>query len=292
MSAFSSPYREKPLQPYWGAPNSNFNFCEEDYFVSAYIAEVVNTFTNIIYVYYAFVGIKSNKYQRDALLRSFPYLGIASVGILSAWYHTTLKNYSQWADDLSMLVATSAVLHQVFTFDKSFAYTVTFGLALTTVMTLFSIWHCIVDETTCHSILFGIMILVILFKTRAIIHANVPDMAVRAQVQAMSAWSTGSFILGFFLWNIDVHCCGALTSLKRSIGMPWSFILEFHGWWHIFTGIGAYTSMALTEHLTSENAAKPLAKQYAWPVNLFVPDFAALKGKQGVKSNGVNGKMQ
>lgn len=96
-------------------------------------------------------------------------------------------------DDLSMLVATSAVMHQVFTFDKSPTYTLTFGLALTTVMTIFSIWHCVVDETTCHSILFGIMMLIILFKTRAIIHARVPDPAVRAQVKNMSAWSTGQF---------------------------------------------------------------------------------------------------
>jgi len=22
--------------------------------------------------------------------------------------------------------------------------------------------------------------------------------------------------------------------------MPWSFLLELHGWWHVFTGAGAY----------------------------------------------------
>ncbi len=95
------------------------------------------------------------------------------------------------------------------------------------------------------------------------------------------------FVFGFVLWVIDNSYCGALTSWKRSIGMPWSFALELHGWWHFFTGIGAYICMysdlpsfyllftpwlcrclnrtnyyrkviALVEYLTSEDAGKPV----------------------------------
>jgi hypothetical protein len=58
-------------------------------------------------------------------------------------------------DDLSMLIATSTVLHRVFTFDKSLKAAVYFGLVLTALMTGFITWHCIMDETLMHPILFG-----------------------------------------------------------------------------------------------------------------------------------------
>jgi dihydroceramidase len=58
-------------------------------------------------------------------------------------------------DDLSMLIATATVLHRVFTFDKSATTTVIAGIAITAVMTAFSTWHCIMDEITMHSVLFG-----------------------------------------------------------------------------------------------------------------------------------------
>ena len=55
-------------------------------------------FTNIMLwiVYYAYHGIKQNSNRKDAILRNFPYLGIAGVGFGSAIFHATLKNHTQW----------------------------------------------------------------------------------------------------------------------------------------------------------------------------------------------------
>jgi hypothetical protein len=47
-------------------------------------------------VYYAYHGIRANGNRKDAILRNLPYLGIAGVGIGSAIFHATLKNYTQW----------------------------------------------------------------------------------------------------------------------------------------------------------------------------------------------------
>jgi dihydroceramidase len=55
-----------------------------------------------------------------------------------------------------MLIATATVLHRVFTFDKSLTVAVSSGLISAGVMALFIAWHCIVDETLVHSIVFGI----------------------------------------------------------------------------------------------------------------------------------------
>jgi hypothetical protein len=66
----------------------------------------------------------------------------------------TLSEF-ELGDDLSMLIATSTVLHRVFTFDKSLKAAVYFGLVLAALMTGFITWHCIMDETLIHPILFG-----------------------------------------------------------------------------------------------------------------------------------------
>jgi dihydroceramidase len=54
-----------------------------------------------------------------------------------------------------MLIATSTVLHRVYTFDKSPTTTVLTGVGITTFMVAFSTWHCYMDEIIMHSILFG-----------------------------------------------------------------------------------------------------------------------------------------
>lgn len=59
-------------------------------------------------------------------------------------------------------------------------------------------------------------------------------------------------LFGYVLWQIDFRYCAQLTQLKRAVGMPWSFVFEFHGWWHILTAVGAYSFMALVESLTEE----------------------------------------
>lgn len=73
---------------------------------------------------------------------------------LDSYTNETLPD-PKLGDDLSMLIATSTVLHRVFTFDKSLTVTVYSGLVLTTLMAGFITWHCIVDETLMHPILFG-----------------------------------------------------------------------------------------------------------------------------------------
>lgn len=48
------------------------------------------------------------------------------------------------------------------------------------------------------------------------------------------------FLIGFSLWILDNVFCAHLRNVRNSVLLPWAVILEGHGWWHIFTGIGAY----------------------------------------------------
>lgn len=47
-----------------------------------------------------------------------------------------------------------------------------------------------------------------------------------------------TFVGGFFIWNMDNIFCKHLTTAKNQLQLPWSIVLEGHGWWHILTGLG------------------------------------------------------
>jgi dihydroceramidase len=55
------------------------------------------------------------------------------------------------------------------------------------------------------------------------------------------------------------------------MGMPWGFLLEFHGWWHVLTAIGAYVFMVMVDSLTQDT------------VSLSGGPFAWLNGRDGAK---------
>jgi len=75
---------------------------------------------------------------------------------------------------------------------------------------------------------------------------------------------------------MDQLGCRTLTGWKRGMGMPWSFVLEFHGWWHIFTGIGAYIFIVLTDVLTAGGSERETTSQvdFGWPANWVIGNTA------------------
>ena len=99
----SVPYPSHPYDYYWGPPTASSNFCEEDYVITTYVAEFINTLTNLTYIIYCLHGLH-NLHLRHRLTWSaaLPHLGLLGVGVCSAAFHITLREYPQLADDLSM----------------------------------------------------------------------------------------------------------------------------------------------------------------------------------------------
>lgn len=92
-----------------------------------------------------------------------------------------------------------------------------------------------------------------------------------------------SGLLGYFLWNIDYHLCSHVTAFKRAIGLPWGFLFELHGWWHLGTAVGAYTGMALVEYLVTLEEGKMgrVEEGFVWPVKAVLRDLEG-GGKKGM----------
>ena len=119
---------------YWSPSTSTANFCEEDYVVSHYIGEFVNTLTNLAYVYYALYPpqgrlklLTSSTRQKDeviwALRKSsqprtrydLQFAALILVGVSSGIFHASLHMLPQSFDESSMYLLAASWIHALLT---------------------------------------------------------------------------------------------------------------------------------------------------------------------------------
>lgn len=92
-----------PPVGYWGPITSTLMWCEDKYRWSKYIAEPMNSFTNVGFVSLALYGAYCC--HVDSLPRRFFFtqMGLAYVGLASFGFHATLLHEFQLQDELSMI---------------------------------------------------------------------------------------------------------------------------------------------------------------------------------------------
>ncbi|EFX06429.1 alkaline ceramidase family protein [Grosmannia clavigera kw1407] len=228
----------------WGAPTSTANFCEEDYAVTLYIAEFMNTLTNLAYIYFAirYPGVSSSK-QTATKDKSHPpapswtrpdFLAVSLwiLGTFSLVFHATLKHATQYGDEIAMLVLAGALLRGVW--PHSMAATVGSAAAVVAASALYLVTAQILH----HVFAFNSMILVTGLRTLFLIFWRRP-VANRPRYLHQFSRAVGTLAFGYFLWQIDLEMCSSLRSARNFVGIPLAWLLEFHGWWHICTALGA-----------------------------------------------------
>ncbi|XP_077660429.1 ceramidase [Aspergillus fumigatus Af293] len=214
--------------PFWGPITAN----------SKYAAEFINTLTNVVYVIYAIYGLY-HLWQKPnvGFLRTVPYLGLMAVGLCSALFHISLNYHTQMLDDLSMMFTTTPVLHRVMTASASPGVTLIVGIVLGSTLLALVIYHLKTDELLLHSLFFVGSVTVIGVFTMRLINARTrAGSEARRQIWGMVRFGAGIFNLGYWLWMVDGWMCSYLKSTRQTVGLPWAFLLELHGWWHICTG--------------------------------------------------------
>ncbi|KAJ5108383.1 ceramidase [Penicillium angulare] len=255
--------------PFWGPPTAHANFCEEDYVISRYIAELINTLSNLTYIFYGVYGLrKLRQASTFELSRCFPYWGLIAVGICSSAFHISLKYHTQMLDDLSMLFTTTPILYRVLIVNATRQNTQRTGLLLGGLLLAFVIYHVKTDELIVHSSLFVISILTIGIRTFQLIQLKtVEGSPARKQIWGVVRFGAFIFNAGFYIWLIDGWICDFLRSTRRMIGAPWAYLLELHGWWHVFTAVGAYIFIVVIDKLLSEESNIEIAESVAWPAS-------------------------
>lgn len=179
-----------------------------------------------------------------------------------------------------MHLAIGTVLHQLFTFQEPVAVQRRNSAIILAVLVPFVIYHCLADEFVLHVALFFCMCWIVAFRTRYLIAKRIADERDRHRIRALVTFATWCALVGYAIWNIDVHFCPELTRWKRAVGMPFGVLLELHGYWHILTAIAAYAFMAIIEFLTSPHGLATHGVGFAWPAD------AVLRRLSGRKIDG------
>ncbi|KAL1589436.1 hypothetical protein WHR41_01865 [Cladosporium halotolerans] len=249
----SIPYSSLPYRPAFGPRTARADFCEEDFIVTGWIGEFINTLTNLAYIYYAYQGIQARRRTpQKTLAADSLYYGLALVGICSAFFHALVKYHAQIADDTSMQIATACVLHRAMSFRQSEQYSRNVALFLISSLSIETIYHSIMDEQMVHELTFLLLILLVIRQTRSLIRERIQKDEEKRMLKWLSIFGAVCFLFGYLLWQLDFIYCSQLTAWKRALGMPWGFLLEFHGWWHGLTAVGAYVFMRMVDGLTQE----------------------------------------
>lgn len=249
MLPFAIPYPPEQSNGFWGVPTSTIDWCEENYVVSPYIAELLNTVTNSGFIVLAALTIY--KAWRNKLDHRFIYLafGFLLVGVGSWWFHMTLRYEYQLLDELPMIYATCIPFWSVFSEFKPPRDSRLIGVGIFFAANLLTAIYLHFKNPTIHQAGYAVLNAGIIFQSAILARKHVRDPAELRKMNRTMLIGVSTFLLGYFLWNLDIHLCELARSKRREWGMPYGFVLEGHGWWHLLTGTGVYFYLVYEEYL-------------------------------------------
>ncbi|CAK7223932.1 hypothetical protein SEUCBS140593_005402 [Sporothrix eucalyptigena] len=234
------------------------DFCEEDYAVSFYLAEFINSLTNLAYIYYA-LRYMYGRGSRGLFAPKVDFMAVSLLllGIGSFVFHASLRQTMQFADELAMLGLTWSLLlgslnlqSQSSTRDRL----IKGGLAV--VFPLFAAFYLWTGNILYHTIAFGTVLGLVVLRGYYVFYRRVPAFP----EHKLASWRPRGrlaflyLIVAFALWNIDLELCPPLRMMRAAIGLPWAWLLELHGWWHVLTAMSADMAMALVREVREELA--------------------------------------
>ncbi|KAF0318768.1 alkaline phytoceramidase [Colletotrichum asianum] len=262
-------YNDGTTDGFWGEKTSTLNFCEEDYVVSYYCAEVCNnpalqTFTNLLFMWLGLKGIHNCISQDHPRIFLIAYMGYILVGLGSTAFHTSLKCtafpalllklYSapfypmQLIDELSMIYTTCLMVFATFSYSRSGRFSALLGCGLTLLAGFITVYYHVTKDPAFHQSCYAALTATVVFRSLYVMETQLrPVLVKRNSTKASSVLKTmwimvatglGVFLSGFLIWNLDNFLCSHIRRLRRQLGFPWGALLEGHAWWHLMTGLG------------------------------------------------------
>lgn len=181
-----------------------------------------------------------------------------------------------------MLIATFIVFYRLLSFSQTRIPPRVLVIGLNTLMFLVMVAQFGTGESTVQQIVFTVMVYWLWHTCFKLIGKLESEEKLKSKMRWMAVSGIAFFITGHACWMTDFYACDGLRAIRRRIGMPWAAVLELHGFWHIFTGIGVYIFMVLVECLRmapgrQEAAAKGsrLSSTGSWPFMVYVEDTAS-----------------
>ncbi|KAI1174968.1 ceramidase [Nemania sp. FL0916] len=226
----------------WSPPTSSANFCEEDYAVSKYVAEFINTLTNLAYVIFALqymYGPGSRGFLAPKL--DFISVSLLILGIASFLFHGSLLHSLQYGDELAMLGLVWSMLQGLLTVRHSSGYDRFINASLAIVFPPFAIFYLWTGKIIYHVSGFALAVAIIIARGVYLFYWREPGFPESKVAEWRIRGRIALILLGvaYFLWHVDLELCAQLRDLRGRLGLPWAWLLEMHGWWHILTALAA-----------------------------------------------------
>lgn len=243
------PYGPELDSGFWGKPTSTIDWCEENYVVTYYIAEAVNTVTNAVFILlagYSLRNVARNHFEKRYTLCT---LGFMLVGVGSWLFHMTLKYHFQLLDELPMIYTTCIPVWFSFGYQRSRRFQDICGWVIFLGAMALTIIYIIFRNPTIHQAAYGALNVTIIIKNVKLVYNTISDRQALYNLNWILALGVSEFLFGWLLWNLDIHFCDYWRSLRRAIGLPFGMLFEGHGWWHLFTGLGVYSYLIYLEYL-------------------------------------------
>ncbi|OAV99145.1 hypothetical protein PTTG_02887 [Puccinia triticina 1-1 BBBD Race 1] len=242
--------KQPPVDGYWGPSTSSIDWCEANYAITRFIAEFANTLSNLAFFAWAFYGVKKCRDEKLPLPLALCQVGIALVGIGSFMFHATLHYEWQLADELPMIFSSAFTTYVVFDTGRASLPRSRFVRSLPFLLFLYCSGFTAIylrhPNPVFLQVAFAAIQLTANFRAAYTI-CTAPVKTCKEQknkAQIIRYLSAGFFttLIGFLIWNVDNIFCDRISHLKQHLGIPWSFAVEGHAWWHLATGTGAYLS--------------------------------------------------
>ncbi|KAI1358752.1 ceramidase [Xylaria arbuscula] len=239
----------------WSPPTSTANFCEEDYAVTRYFAEFINTLTNLAYVLFA-LQYMYGPGSRGLLSPKTDFMSISLLvlGIASFLFHATLLHSLQFGDELAMLGLVWSILKGLLTVRRSSVYDRIINISLATVFPIFGAFYVWTGKIIYHVIGFSMAIALIIVRGIYLFYWREPTFPQSKVTEWRVRGRIALILMGvaYIIWNIDLEFCAELRKLRGYIGLPWAWLLEFHGWWHILTAMSASQFMDIVREVQKQ----------------------------------------
>lgn len=245
-------------QGVWGPPDAEFNWCEEDYQLSKWIAEPVNTASCIIMILLPLLFLATHEATQDVVTIAWMEVAIA---IGSMLFHATLRYPMQLADELPMIWYVAAVVSSCVKRLKG----VHVGLWAYGWVAILSV---VIMATEQHSLLHEIFrgLLTLSFSSGLVVigwgsstiaarlASGRKDKSRRAARAAESVLQAAllMFALSVVSWLLDNYHCTTLRNLP--VGLPYPHL---HTWWHMFIA-GTLHCIMILLHMDSHRHSEHL----------------------------------
>ncbi|KAA8566785.1 hypothetical protein EYC84_009885 [Monilinia fructicola] len=143
----------RPEEGYWAPVTSTINWCEEDYYATIYSAEIVNTLTNLLFIW---LCIKGTRNCTGSFL-----------------FHSTLKYPMQLVDELSMIYTTCLMCYATFSFSQSRIFRQVLAFSLVFLSVFITLYYHYLQDPDFHQNAFALLTTIVLFRSMYVMEVNI-----------------------------------------------------------------------------------------------------------------------